>query len=111
VFLTCILSKKLALDIQAVATTFQRLSKVFKKSTVVNKVSLSLFSYTQDFELMFVKKEFGVLLDHCQWNHTIELISGSEPKSSKIYSFLSTEQAEFNIFLLENFKTSHIYLS
>ena len=41
-----ILLKKSSADIQAAATTSQRLSKVFWKSTAVDKKLLLLFSYT-----------------------------------------------------------------
>ena len=65
VFLTYILLKKFSADIWAVATTSQRLSKAFQKSTAVNKKPLLLPSYTQGFESMLTKKEFDILLKHC----------------------------------------------
>ena len=40
VFLTCILLERFSSDIQATATTFQRLSKAFQKSTAVDKKPL-----------------------------------------------------------------------
>jgi len=109
VFLTCILLEKSSADIWAIATTFQKLSKVFQKSTIADKKPLPLSSYTQGFESVFIKKEFDVLLEHCQWDHAIEHIPGLEPKLSKMYPFSSTEQVELNVFLLENLKTSYIY--
>ena len=47
VFLTCILLEKSSADIQATATTFQRLSETFQKSTAADKKLLSLLSYIQ----------------------------------------------------------------
>ena len=34
---------------------------------------------------MFAKEDFNTLLEYCQWNYTIELLFGSEPKLSKVY--------------------------
>lgn len=62
VFLICILLERSSSDIQATATTSQRLSKAFQKSTAVDKKLLLLSSYTQYFESVFVKEEFNVLL-------------------------------------------------
>jgi len=60
---------------------------------------------------MFTKKEFDILLKYCQWDHAIELIPGSEPKSSEMYPLLSMEQVELDTFLSENLKTGHIHSS
>jgi len=64
VFLTYILLEKLSADIWTIVTTFQRLSKIFWKSTAVDENPVLLPSYTQDFESMFVKEEFDILLEH-----------------------------------------------
>jgi len=32
--------------------------------------------HIQNFELGFTKKGFDAFLDHCWWNHAIELVSG-----------------------------------
>ena len=108
IFLTYILLEKSFTNIQVVAITSQRLSEIFQKSTVADKNLLLLLSYTHYFKSVFTKKEFDVLLEYYQQDHTLELISGSEPKSSKVYSLSSIEQADLNIFLLENLKTSYI---
>ena len=60
---------------------------------------------------MFAKKNFDILLEHCKWDHTIELIPRAEPKSSKVYPLSPLEQAELNAFLEENFHTGQIWLS
>ena len=41
--------------------------------------------YTREFESMFAQEDFNVLLEHCYWNHAIELLPGSKPKSTKVY--------------------------
>ena len=46
VFLTYILLKKSSANIQAIATTFQRLSEAFQKSIAIDKNPLLLSSYT-----------------------------------------------------------------
>ena len=91
VFLIHIFSEKFFADIWATATTSQRLSKVFWKSTTVDKKPLPLPSYTQDFEFVFAKEEFDVLSEHYQWDYVIELLSCLEPKSFKMYPFSSME--------------------
>jgi len=51
----------------------------------------SLLSYARDFESVFAKDNFDILLEHCYWNHVIELIPGSEPKSTKVYPLSPVE--------------------
>jgi len=60
---------------------------------------------------MFAKKNFDILLEHCKWDHMIELIPRAEPKSSKVYPLSPLEQVELNAFLEENFHTRQIWLS
>jgi len=57
------------------------------------------------FESVFAKEDFNILLEHRQWDHAIELIPGSEPKSSKVYPLSPVEQKELNAFLEENLRT------
>ena len=57
---------------------------------------------------MFTKKDFDILLEHRKWDHTIELISGVEPKSSKVYPLSLLEQAKLDAFLEENLCTRQI---
>ena len=54
---------------------------------------------------MFTKEDFDILLEHCKWDHVIELIPGVEPKSSKVYPLSLLEQAELDTFLEENLHT------
>jgi len=39
-----------------------------------------------------------MLLEHCKWDHTIELTPGAQPKSSKIYLLSLLEQEELDAF-------------
>jgi len=57
------------------------------------------------FESVFTKEDFDILLEHRQWNYTIELILGLEPKSSKVYPLSPVEQKKLNSFLEENLYT------
>jgi len=57
---------------------------------------------------VFAKEDFDILLEHRQWDHAIELIPGSEPKSSKIYPLSPVEQKELDSFLEENLRTGRI---
>jgi len=57
---------------------------------------------------VFAKKDFDILPEHRQWDHAIELILGSEPKSSKVYLLSPVEQKELDSFLEENLCTRRI---
>jgi len=57
------------------------------------------------------RKQSSVSLIWVERDPTIELILGSEPKLSKIYSLSPIEQTELDTFLEENLHTSHIYSS
>jgi len=57
---------------------------------------------------VFAKEDFDVLPEHRQWDHAIELVLGSEPKSLKVYSLSPVEQKELDAFLEENLRTGRI---
>ena len=57
---------------------------------------------------MFAKEDFDILPEHRKWDHTIELIPGVEPKSSKVYPLSLLEQTELDAFLEENLRTGRI---
>jgi len=67
-----------------------------------------LYGVTAEFRSMFAKEDFDILPEHCKWDHTIELIPGAEPKSSKVYPLSPLEQAELDAFLEENLCTRRI---
>jgi len=60
------------------------------------------------FESIFAKEDFDILPEHRQWDHAIELVPGSEPKSLKVYPLSLVEQMELNAFLEENLHTGRI---
>jgi len=62
-------------------------------------------AYVTEFQSMFSKEDFDILPEHRKWDHTIKLIPGAEPKSSKVYPLSLLEQAELNTFLEENLHT------
>jgi len=57
---------------------------------------------------VFAKEDFDILPDHRQWDRTIELVPGSEPKSLKVYPLFPVEQKELDSFLEENLHTGRI---
>jgi len=63
------------------------------------------------FESIFAKEDFDILPEHRQWDYAIELVPGSEPKSSKVYSLSPVEQKELDTFLEENLHTGQIHPS
>ena len=54
---------------------------------------------------MFAKEDFDILLEHCKWDHAIELIPRAEPKLSKVYPLFLLEQVKLDAFLEENLCT------
>jgi len=60
---------------------------------------------------VFTKEDFDILPDYRQWDHAIELVPGSEPKSLKVYPLSSVEQKELDSFLEENLRTGRIHPS
>ena len=59
----------------------------------------------KEFESVFAKEDFNILPEHRQWDHAIELVLGSEPKSSKVYPLSLVEQKELDFFLEKNLST------
>ena len=70
--------------------------------------AMALPSYTQGFKSMFTKDDFDILPEHCHWDHTIELLLGSKPKSTKVYPLSPVKQKELDAFLEENLHTGYI---
>jgi len=96
------------LDICAMTTSSQQPSEAFQQGGEPNKDISVLHPHVQSFSSIFVKEDFNVLPDYCQWDHTIDLIPGAEPKSSKIYFMSPVEQLELDAFFSENLHTSWI---
>ena len=88
--------------------TSQRLAEGARRSTETQATATLLPAYVAEFRSVFAKEDFDILLEHCKWDHTIELIPGVEPKSSKVYPLSPLEQVELNAFLKENLLTGRI---
>jgi len=104
-FMTRLLLEPAAEDLCATSTISQKLAKGAHRASEMQKGLLTLPDYAKGFELVFTKKDFDILLKHRQWNYTIELIPGSEPKLSKVYPLSPVEQKELDFFLEENLRT------
>jgi len=65
-------------------------------------------AYVTEFQSVFTKEDFDILLEHCKWDHAIELIPRVEPKSSKVYPLSPLEQMELDAFLEKNLHTGRI---
>jgi len=74
----------------------------------MQKKLLTLPNCVKGFKLVFTKEDFDILPEHRQWDHAIELIPGSEPKSLKVYPLSLVEQKELDSFLEENLHTGQI---
>jgi len=90
------------------ATTSQCLVERARRSAEAQATTTPLPAYVAKFQSVFAKEDFDILLEHRKWNHTIELIPGAEPKSSKVYLLSPLEQAELDAFLEENLHTGRI---
>jgi len=90
------------------ATTSQCLAEGARHSVKAQAAATPLPAYVTDFQSVFAKEDFDILLEHCKWDHTIELTPGAEPKLSKVYLLFPLEQAELDAFLEENLCTGRI---
>jgi len=107
-FLTRIFPELTEVNLQATATTSQHLTEGARCSKETLATATPLPTYVMEFQSMFAKKDFDILPEHRKWDHAIELISGAEPKSSKVYLLSSLEQEELDAFLEENLYTGQI---
>jgi len=107
--MTRILPESTVEDLCAASTTSQKLAKEACQSAETQKEPFILPDCVRGFESVFAKENFNILPEHRQWNHTIKLISGSEPKPSKVYPLSPVEQKELDSFLKENLCTRRIY--
>jgi len=107
-FMTRILSEPAAEDLCAISTISQKLAEGARRASETRKGLFTLPDCAKGFELVFAKENFDILLEHRQWDHAIELILGSEPKSSKVYPLSPVEQKELDSFLEENLCTGRI---
>ena len=107
-FLTRLLPEPDQINLQAMATTSQRLTEGARRSVEAQAAATLLPAYIVEFQSVFAKEDFDILPEHRKWDHTIELIPGAEPKSSKVYPLSPLEQAELDAFLEENLCTGRI---
>jgi len=107
-FMMRILSEPAAEDLCTTFTISQKLAEGAHQASETWKGLLTLPDCAKEFESVFVKEDFDILPEHRQWDHAIELILGSEPKSSKVYPLSLVEQKELDSFLEENLHTGRI---
>jgi len=107
-FMTWILPEPTTEDLRAASTTSQKLAEGARRSAEARREPFIPLDCVRGFESVFAKEDFDILLEHRQWDHAIELIPGSEPKSSKVYPLSPVEQKELDTFLEENLRTGQI---
>jgi len=107
-FMIRILPEPAVEDLRATFTISQKLAEGARRASETRKGLLTLPDCVKGFESVFAKEDFDILLKHRQWDHTIELVPGSEPKSSKVYPLSPVEQKELDSFLEENLCTGRI---
>jgi len=109
--MTRILPEPAAEDLRATSTISQKLAEGARRASEMRKGLLTLPDCIKGFESVFAKEDFDILPEHRQWDHVIELVPGSEPKSSKVYPLSPVEQKELDSFLEENLRTGQIWPS
>jgi len=107
-FLTHLLPELTQTDLQAMATTSQRLMEGARCSKEMQANTTLLPAYITEFQSVFAKEDFDILPEHRKWDHAIELIPRTEPKLSKVYPLSPLEQMELDAFLEENLRTGRI---
>jgi len=107
-FMTRILLDSTAEDLHTTSMTSQKLAEGAHQFAEAQKKPFILPDCVRGFESVFAKEDFDILPEHRQWDHAIELIPGSEPKSSKVYPLSLVEQKELDSFLEENLRTGQI---
>jgi len=106
--MTRILLEPAVEDLRATSTISQKLAEGARRASETRKGLLILPDCVKGFKSVFAKEDFDILLEHRQWDHAIELVPGSEPKSSKVYPLSPVEQKELDSFLEENLRTGRI---
>jgi len=107
-FMIRILSEPAVEDLHATSMISQKLAEGAHQVSEMQKRLLTLPDCAKGFESVFAKEDFDILPEHRQWDHAIELILGSEPKSLKVYPLSPVEQKELDSFLEENLRTGRI---
>jgi len=107
-FMTRFLLEPAVEDLRATSTISQKLAEGACRASETRKGLLTLPDCVKEFESVFAKEDFDILPEHRQWDHAIELILGSEPKSSKVYPLSLVEQKKLDSFLEENLHTGRI---
>jgi len=106
--MTRVLPEPTAEELRATSTTSQKLAEGARQSAEAQRKPFIPPDCVRGFESVFAKEDFDILPEHRQWDHAIELIPGSEPKSSKVYPLSPVEQKELDAFLEENLRTGRI---
>jgi len=104
-FMTQILPEPTVEDLRATSTTSQKLAEGARRSAEVRREPFIPPNCVRGFKSVFAKEDFNILPKHRQWDHAIELIPGSKPKSLKVYPLSLVEQKELDSFLEENLCT------
>jgi len=104
-FIMRLLLEFAVVDLHAISMISQKLAKRACQALETQKGLFTLPDCAKGFESVFTKEDFDILPEHRQWDHAIELILGSEPKSSKVYPLSLVEQKELDSFLEKNLCT------
>ena len=84
-FMTRILLESTTEDLYTTFMISQKLTEGAYQASETQKGLFTLPDCAKGFESIFAKEDFDILLEYKQWDHAIELVPGSEPKSLKVY--------------------------
>jgi len=107
-FLMRLLLELTQTDLRAMAMTSEYLAEGARRSKETQAATTLLPAYVTEFQSVFAKEDFDILLEHRKWDYAIKLIPGAEPKSSKVYLLSLLEQTELDAFLEKNLRTGWI---
>jgi len=106
--MTRILPEPATEDFCATSTISQKLAEGARRASEMQKRLPTLPNCAKGFKSVFAKEDFDILPEHRQWDYTIELVPGSEPKLLKVYPLSPVEQKKLDSFLEENLHTRQI---
>ena len=86
----------------------QRLVEGFRQNSQLADHDKHIPEHLHNFHSVFSKDSFDKLPGDKPWDHAIELITDTSPKSCKVYPLATSEQKELDAFLKENLESGRI---
>src|SRR6266702_2404572 len=94
--------------IRASTTVSQRLAEGFRQNSQPVDHEKHIPEHLRHFHSVFSKDSFNELPRTKPWDHAVELLPDTTPKSCKVYPLAASEQKELDTFLKENLDSGRI---